>query len=67
MLMHQVLSAVQPSVAVRFCPRLFARMQPVEECRFPGQAELPYKMVFAVATFDSVILYSTEVRLCRLR
>ena len=52
---------VQATVAVRFCPRLFARSQPTEECRFPGQAELPYKMMFAVATFDTVILYSTEV------
>lgn len=58
---HYSHRALQASVAVRFCPRLFARSQPGEDCRYPGQAELPYKMVFAIATFDAVTLYSTEV------
>lgn len=58
---HCSCCALQASVAVRFCPKFFARSQPGEECRYPGQVELPYKMVFAIATFDAVALYSTEV------
>jgi chromatin assembly factor 1 subunit B len=46
---------MQAVVAVRFCPVLF-EAEPGEE----GPFELPYRMVFAVATLDSVVLYDTS-------
>ncbi|KAH7622201.1 putative Chromatin assembly factor 1 subunit FAS2 [Nannochloris sp. 'desiccata'] len=47
----------KPVVAVRFCPVLF-RKDPNASC--PAlYDQLPYKMVFAVATLDSVIIYDT--------
>ena len=60
---YWLLCALQASVAVRFCPKLFARSRLGEDCKYPGQAELPYKMVFAIATFDTIILYNTEVQI----
>ena len=59
----------EPSVAVRCCPRLFKMVQhsqPVEG--FPGD----YRMVFAVATTSSVLIYDTQhlaaplMKLCNL-
>lgn len=51
---------LQPTVAARFCPVLFD----LEET--DGDApllpiELPYRMVFAVASKDTVTLYDTQV------
>ena len=67
----------QAIVAVRFCPVLFALATPHEEVpahpqpaaavqldREPAVASpirLPYNMVFAIATMDSVIIYKTQV------
>lgn len=48
----------KPVVAVRFCPVLFARDADAAPAPAPFDA-LPYKMVFAVATLDSVVLYDT--------
>lgn len=73
----------KPSVAVRFCPRLFklnrhagkeavAQGVPTPEKLFatPPKAlreqdtqsgfNMPYKMVFAVATSNSILIYDTE-------
>jgi chromatin assembly factor 1 subunit B len=47
----------KPVVAVRFCPVLF-RKDPSASCPAPFN-QLPYKMVFAVATLDSVVIYDT--------
>ena len=51
---------MQPAIAVRFCPILFE-----VEKRPPGTAslpiDLPYRMVFAIATRDSVVIYDTQV------
>lgn len=44
----------KPAIAVRFCPVLFERLSKT------AVFELPYRMVFAVATQDSVVLYDTE-------
>ena len=49
-------AALQPAVAARFCPVLFERADSeVEGCPF----DLPYRMVFAVATVETVIIYDT--------
>lgn len=48
----------KPILAIRFCPLFFKRS---ENKTCPAVFEsLPYKMVFAVASLDSVILYDTE-------
>jgi chromatin assembly factor 1 subunit B len=48
----------KPILAIRFCPAFFKRS---ENKNCPAVFEsLPYKMVFAVASLDSVILYDTE-------
>ncbi len=67
----------QAIVAVRFCPVLFAVASPQEEApahQQPAAAawaeretppaspiRLPYNMVFAIATMDSVMIYETQV------
>lgn len=53
---------MQPAVAVRFCPVLFELKEEVEGEREPSPFQLPYRMVFAVATADSLVLYDTQVR-----
>lgn len=45
----------KPAVCISFSPALYKR-QSTE----PGVFDLPYKMIFAVATQDSVIIYDTE-------
>lgn len=45
----------KPAVCVKFSPYLYKR-----KSTNPGVFELPYKMIFAVATQDSVIIYDTE-------
>ncbi len=47
----------KPVVAVRFCPVLFQK-DPNASCPDPFD-QLPYKMVFAIATLDSVVVYDT--------
>ena len=50
--------ALQPVVAVRFCPVLFEVDEGLDAEGSPF--DLPYKMVWAVATMDSVMLYDTS-------
>lgn len=47
----------KPVVATRWCPRLFAL--PEADARALTAIDLPYRMVLAVATLDSVFLYDT--------
>lgn len=48
----------KPVVSVKFCPILFERDEDVDP---PKPFELlPYKIVYAVATLDSIILYDTS-------
>lgn len=48
----------KPIVAIRFCPVFFKR---TENNTCPAVFNsLPYRMVFAVASLDSIILYDTE-------
>jgi chromatin assembly factor 1 subunit B len=46
-------------IAVSFCPQLFALRRDRASSSAPYFA-LPYRMVFAVACYDSVLLYDTE-------
>lgn len=48
-------------MAVRFCPLLFKtdNSQENKEDLSPLSPPLPYKMILAVATMDSVLLYET--------
>ena len=48
-------SADRYSIAVRFCPILF-QLRPGQ----PSMYNVPYRMVFAVATQNSVLLYDTQ-------
>ena len=52
-------AGLQAVIAAAFCPRLF-RLPP-GQANYGGLAELPYSMVFALATLDSVLVYSTLV------
>lgn len=52
----------QPVVAVRFCPVLFKLRQPHASDNLAFQ--LPYRMVFALATLDSIVVYDTQVPAC---
>ncbi|DBB16492.1 hypothetical protein WJX82_009453 [Trebouxia sp. C0006] len=53
-------------VAVRFCPQLFSlRDCPQQDNGLSGNQQqqpfqLPYRMVFAIATLDSIIIYDTQ-------
>ena len=47
-------------MAARFCPVLFD-LRPLHETDNKA-CKLPYRMVFAVATLDSIIIYDTQVR-----
>ena len=46
----------KPAVSVRFCPKLFKKDPKINASLF----DVPYCMVFALATIDSVIIYSTQ-------
>ncbi|OBA23943.1 WD40 repeat-like protein, partial [Metschnikowia bicuspidata var. bicuspidata NRRL YB-4993] len=46
----------KPAIAVAFCPTMFE----LSGDENPPVFALPYKMVFAVATHDAVIIYDTE-------
>ncbi|ONK58033.1 uncharacterized protein A4U43_C09F7250 [Asparagus officinalis] len=48
--------ANKPTVAVRFCPILFC----LRGSNSAGSFKLPYRVVFAVATLDSLYIYDTE-------
>lgn len=50
------------SVCVRFCPILFKKENKLEENKDspPALLDLPYVMVFAIATIDSVYIYGTD-------
>ena len=48
----------KPIVSVRFCPIVFEKDSDSVDTAKPFEI-LPYKMVYAVATIDSVILYDT--------
>lgn len=45
----------KPAIALAFSP-VFYQIDPSESCVF----KLPYKMVFAIATQDSIIIYDTQ-------
>ena len=51
---------LQPVVAAAFCPQLFALGE--GEASQGAMAGLPYALVFALATLDSLLIYSTSVR-----
>jgi len=48
----------KPALCVRFCPKLFKKDPNVKNS--VNLFDIPYKMVFAVATTDSILLYSTQ-------
>ncbi|KAG0572873.1 hypothetical protein KC19_VG131500 [Ceratodon purpureus] len=50
----------KPVVAVRFCPAIFALVKNVAEKDMSSGFSLPYRLVFAVATVDSLIVYDTQ-------
>ena len=57
---------LQAVVAIRFCPQLFQlRETPGDSntCEHQPQHpfQLAYRMVFAMATLDSIIIYDTQV------
>ena len=49
------------SVAIRFCPQIFALRRP-SGCEGSPQSliRLPYRMVFAVLTLESIFIYDTQ-------
>ncbi|CAK9257791.1 unnamed protein product [Sphagnum jensenii] len=51
----------KPVVAVRFCPLVFTLHSTVpEEQQYNTSFSLPYRLVFAVATLDSLLIYDTQ-------
>jgi hypothetical protein len=62
--------ALQPVLAVRFCPVLFERLPASrngeEESLSKGALDLPYRMVFALATLDAVVIYDTAGDVCAI-
>ncbi|XP_048233272.1 chromatin assembly factor 1 subunit FAS2 isoform X2 [Ricinus communis] len=48
--------ASKPVVAVRFCPMAFS----LRESHSAGFFKLPYRLIFAVATLNSLYIYDTE-------
>lgn len=42
-------------MAVKFCPKIFKRDESVKF----SLVDVPYKMVFGIATVDSVLVYTT--------
>lgn len=61
----QLPGASKPIVAVRFCPVIFS-LQPNMEQKFDHESsvmeafKLPYRLVFAVATLNSLFVYDTQ-------
>ena len=56
---------MQPVIAAAFCPSLLQlpESQAGQQGPSAGLVQLPYSMVFALATLDSLLLYSTQVQL----
>jgi chromatin assembly factor 1 subunit B len=56
--------AAKSVVAARFCPKIFRTLQsPSIEDSAPDLSsalKLPYRLVYAVATLDSLFLYDTQ-------
>lgn len=52
----QLPGASKPIVAVRFCPVIFT----LHATRSDAPFKLPYRMVFAIATLNSLYIYDTE-------
>ena len=51
---------LQPAIAVRFCPLLFELEKTQTDT--PGwPTDLPYRMIFAIATRDSILIFDTQV------
>ncbi|KAG0596949.1 hypothetical protein M758_UG298400 [Ceratodon purpureus] len=50
----------KPVVAVRFCPAIFSLVENVPEEEASSGFALPYRLVYAVATLDSLIIYDTQ-------
>lgn len=48
------------SVAVRFCPQLFRLRSPAPGQEPSNLMQLPYRLVFAVLTVDSIFVYDTQ-------
>jgi chromatin assembly factor 1 subunit B len=48
----------KPAIAVRFCPQMFKLMDLANDQK--PLINLPHRLVFAVATQDSVVLYDTQ-------
>ncbi|EDV25181.1 uncharacterized protein TRIADDRAFT_26010 [Trichoplax adhaerens] len=57
-----LLSGQKASIAVRCCPVLFEKRD-MKEASSGNTFNLPYRMIIAVATLDSVILYDTQQKL----
>jgi len=48
-------------VAIRFCPQIFTLRRPSgSEGVPPSLIRLPYRMVFAVLTLESIFVYDTQ-------
>ncbi|CAK89929.1 unnamed protein product (macronuclear) [Paramecium tetraurelia] len=45
-----------PALVIRFCPKYFTRNPDIQQ----PLIDLPYKMIFAIGTVDSLLLYSTD-------
>ncbi|MCO5554141.1 hypothetical protein L7F22_007667 [Adiantum nelumboides] len=61
----QLPGASKPIVAVRFCPLLFSCHSKIEkeselDSNDTGVFKLPYRLVFAVATLNSLFVYDTQ-------
>lgn len=54
------LPQLDPVVAVKFCPRLFKLQNAPASSTHPAGSPEPYRMLFALATTKSVLLYDTE-------
>ena len=50
----------KPVIATRFCPILFELLEGAEGATAPSWSELPYRVVWAVATLDAVLVYDSQ-------
>ena len=48
------------SICVKFCPFFFKKETTDESSSTPALLDLPYTMIFAIATIDSVFIYGTD-------
>lgn len=49
----------KPAVCARFCPIIFAKDNSMSS-QGPELIDLPYKMIFAIGTLDSIFIYDTQ-------